>query len=109
MVIVDTGLHGRNALGPSTQCQRLSTVHAGYSSSFHAPFILFPVLKLFFVHLKIQLRDALKEPLLRVSHGVVVDTRANFFQEETEKRASSDVADRLLHILLEVPLNGCNR
>jgi hypothetical protein len=68
-----------------------------------------PVLKLIFVHFVVELRNALLEPLLHISHGLVVDGGAYFLEKETKKRTGRYIADRFFHIAVEISLNGSDR
>jgi hypothetical protein len=46
------------------------------------------------------------EVRLRVGHRSIVDERADLLQTEVQQRASLEVADVLLQVLLEVTLDG---
>src|SRR4051794_2818168 len=68
--------------------------------------VLVPVPKLLLMDFDVQFRDPRLEPLLNFSDSSVVDDRAHFFQEEAKESTRSDVADGLLHVFAEVPLDG---
>ena len=57
------------------------------------------------MHLDVQLADASLEPLLNVGHGLVIDGRADFFEEEPEQPTGGHIADGLVHVLPEVALD----
>jgi hypothetical protein len=61
------------------------------------------------MHLKIELRDPLLEPLLHISHSFVVDSETNLFEQESKQPTGGNVAYWFLHIFLEISLNGGDR
>src|SRR5687767_5764793 len=67
---------------------------------------LAPVLELVFVDLDVDLRHACLQALLHRGYRLVVDQRADFFEEEAQQRASGDVADLLFHVLEEIAFYG---
>ena len=54
----------------------------------------------------VQIRDYRLETSLHIGHRLVVNDRADFLQEESKEPGGSDVADFLLHVLLEVTFDG---
>lgn len=64
-----------------------------------------PVLELVGVEFSVEVGDALRKASLRVGDGLVVDYRADFFEEEIEQEAGGHIADGL-QILFEVALHG---
>ena len=55
------------------------------------------------MNLDVELADARLQALLHVGHGLVVDERADLFEEETEQAAGGDVADLLAVAVLGEP------
>src|SRR6476661_10862782 len=68
-----------------------------------------PVLERILVVLQVQFGHAHLEPFLHVEHGLVVDHRPDLLDEEIQQRAGRDVADRLVHGVAEVALDGADR
>jgi len=61
------------------------------------------------VHLDVELHHPRLQPLLCVGRRLVVHQRPDLFQEERQQPAGGDVADRLFHVLPEVPLDRGDR
>ena len=56
--------------------------------------------------LDIQFHDSGLQSGLHIGHGLVVNDRRNFFQEKTEQGTRCKVADFLIHVFVEVALDG---
>src|ERR1700739_74283 len=66
-----------------------------------------PVLELVGVEFAVEVSYALRQPRLRGDDGLVVDGRADLFEEEIEQETCGHIADGL-EVLFEVALHGSN-
>ncbi len=66
---------------------------------------LAPVLKFVFIYFGIEFHNSGAKTLLNIRDRLVVNERTDFFQKISEKRASNDVANLLIHIFLKISLD----
>jgi hypothetical protein len=69
---------------------------------------LAPVLQRVFVHFDIEIGHLRLQTFLHIDDGLVIDQRADFFDEEIQQRTGRDIADRLVHVLAEPAFDGRN-